>query len=60
MKSANKNPFVHSSLAIAVAAAVGPMAREAGAQALEETIVTARRRAQDVQDVPLYIQTMDE
>lgn len=60
MDAIRKTPFVHTSLALGVAAALGPMAKESGAQTLEETIVTARRRAQNVQDVPLYIQAFDE
>ncbi|MFK7830654.1 MAG: TonB-dependent receptor [Congregibacter sp.] len=53
-------PFVHTGVALGVMAALASVPKEAGAQQLEETIVTARRRAQDVQDVPLYIQTFDE
>ncbi|MEM1187407.1 MAG: TonB-dependent receptor [Pseudomonadota bacterium] len=60
MSSNPKAPYLHTTLALAVAAALGPVSRESGAQSLEETVVTARRRTQDVQDVPLYIQTMDE
>lgn len=55
-----KIPFVPTGLALGVMAAMGVAPREAGAQSLEETIVTARRRVQDVQDVPLYIQAFDE
>ncbi|MEM1145844.1 MAG: TonB-dependent receptor plug domain-containing protein, partial [Pseudomonadota bacterium] len=60
MDKTSKTPFVHTSLALGVMAAMGTAPREAGAQSLEETIVTARRRTQDVQDVPLYIQAFDE
>ncbi|MEO0424627.1 MAG: TonB-dependent receptor [Pseudomonadota bacterium] len=55
----HRNPLIYSSLAVAVAAALGTLPRPAGAQeALEEIVVTSRRRAQDVQDVPLYIQAL--
>lgn len=60
MTQSKQSSFVPLSLALSVAAAMAPAAREVGAQALEETIVTARKREQDVQDVPLYIQALDE
>ncbi len=55
-----KVPFVPTTLAISVAAGLMSAPREAGAQQLEEVTVTARRRVQSVQDVPLYIQAFDE
>ncbi|MFT4874647.1 TonB-dependent receptor [Congregibacter sp.] len=60
MGKRNRFPFIHTGIALGVMAALGTTPREAGAQQLEETIVTARRRAQDVQDVPLYVQAFDE
>lgn len=60
MPKNNGVPFVHTGVALGVMAALASFPKEAGAQQLEETIVTARRRAQDVQDIPLFIQTMDE
>ncbi|MEM0954871.1 MAG: TonB-dependent receptor [Pseudomonadota bacterium] len=60
MKRGHQKPFVHTSLALSVAATLGTLPREAGAQQLEEIVVTSRRRVQDVQDVPLYIQAFDE
>lgn len=59
MAKSNSIPFVHTGVALGVMAALAGAPREAGAQKLEETIVTARRRTQDVQDVPLYIQAFD-
>lgn len=56
MKKNRSFPFVHTSIALGVMAGLVTVPKEAGAQALEEIIVTARRRAQDIQEVPLYIQ----
>jgi iron complex outermembrane receptor protein len=63
MKKSRYFPFVHTSLAVGViAAGTGLVAfpKVVGAQALEEVTVTARRRTQDIQSVPLYIQAFGE
>lgn len=60
MNLSRSKPFVHTSLALSIASALGTLPSEAGAQELEEVVVTARRREQGVQDVPLYIQAFDE
>ncbi|MFT4614083.1 MAG: iron complex outermembrane receptor protein [Bacteroidia bacterium] len=56
-------PFMHTGIALGVMAALASIPKEAGAQtkeagaySLEEVVVTARRRAQNIQEVPLYIQ----
>lgn len=60
MKKIPHFPFVHTGVALGVMAGLVSLPREAGAQALEEIVVTARRRAQDIQEVPLYIQAFGE
>lgn len=62
MKKNTHFPFVHTTLALGVMAGAGliTVPKEAGAQELDEIVVTARRRAQDVQEVPLYIQSLGE
>lgn len=60
MKLDRVTPFVHTSVALSVATALGTLPKPAGAQELEEIVVTSRRREQGVQDVPLYIQAFDE
>jgi iron complex outermembrane receptor protein len=63
MKKNAHFPFMHTGVALGVMAALvsipkeaGAQSKEAGAYSLEEVVVTARRRAQNIQEVPLYIQ----
>ena len=57
---------MNSKLSIAIAASLGPAAeraipgrgREAGSEALEEITVTAQRREQSMQDVPISMQAL--
>ena len=61
MNDNSRFPLVPTAIAIGVATACISTPRVAfGAEGLEEVIVTARRRAQDVQDVPMYIQAFSE
>ena len=53
-------PFLPTAMALGIVATSVSVSQEAGAQALEEILVTARRRTQDLQDVPMHIQTLDE
>jgi len=53
-------PFAKTAIALAIVATSIPIAPKAGAQALEEVIVTSRRRAQDIQDIPMHIQALTE
>ncbi|MEM1111394.1 MAG: TonB-dependent receptor [Pseudomonadota bacterium] len=61
MRRLDKNiPFVPTSIALGLLAAMVSMPKEAGAQELEEIIVTARKRTQSVQDVPMHLQAFDQ
>ena len=61
MAIAQRAPFVLTALSLGISVASGTYSEPAlGADVFEEVIVTARRREQDVQDVPLYIQTLSE
>jgi outer membrane receptor protein involved in Fe transport len=72
MKKINRLPFVHTSIALGVMVGSGLVTLSTVANAqeveksdgasykLEEIVVTSRRRTQDLQDVPLYIQAYGE
>ncbi|NIB41640.1 TonB-dependent receptor [Pseudomaricurvus alkylphenolicus] len=47
-----------TSLAVAAAVSLGAIAEEPGSFALEEVVVTAQKRAQDMQDVPIAVTAM--
>ena len=60
MSTSKIGPFVRSGVALGVIAALTTSTpSEVGAAELEEIVVTARKRAQNIQEVPLYVQAFD-
>jgi iron complex outermembrane receptor protein len=55
----NKVAYAIGTVLAAVAAAAPAEAQQAGPESLEEIIVTAQRRAQSLQDVPIALQVVD-
>lgn len=54
-----KSIMTKAKLSLAVAAAVGAMSSAASAQVLEEVVVTATKRAESLQDVPISMLAVD-
>ena len=59
MSTTTNRRLVRSSVALGVIAALAGRPPDVLAQQLEEIVVTAQKRSQGIQDVPLYVQAFD-